>query len=163
VIGRTRQARRGAAIALAGTALLTGAVVLGWNAGEPTAARETGAAAASWALPQQQRSDTEADAGVLRARRPWGGNGAFRDTEGLAPPPAVVPWKLVGTVARDDGRFALIQVGPQQGGKLEYRGIGDRLPDSSIVIQIEPDSITTREGADLAAAPIVHRLFQKKS
>ena len=164
MIGRLRlSGRRAGLIRLAGAVLLLAAIVLGWRAGHLRAPGDIGVVPAPWALPQRQSSDAEADAAILRARRPWGGSAAFSDPEVVRPAPAAPSWRLVGTVERDDGRFALIEIGTQPGARLEYRGIGEQLPDSSVVMQIDPDSITTQGGAGLPAGPIVYRLFQKKT
>src|SRR5207302_1777608 len=81
-------------------------------------------------------ADTARDAAILRARRPWGGQVSFRDIDAAPPPPPAQPWTLVGTIVRDDRRFALIQIGPRGTGKLEYMGVGDKLPDGSRVEEI---------------------------
>jgi hypothetical protein len=164
MIGRmSPRRRRGTVLPAAGILIVASAVMLGWRDTQPIAPRDAAIPAAQWALPSPRHDDAEADAAVLRARRPWGGSTAFHDTEAPAAPPVAATWRLVGTIARDDRRLALVEVGPQPESKLEYRGIGDRLPDSSVVMQIEPDSITTQGGEGLPAGPIVHRLFEKKS
>jgi hypothetical protein len=160
---RMPQGRRAAVLGTAGAVVMGAAILLGWNAARPPTALSSAVPPDPWALPRDQRSDTAANVAILRARRPWGGTAAFRDIDGAPPVQAALPWRLVGTVVRDNVRFALIEIGPQPRGQLKYFGIGDRLPDSSIVVQIEADSITVQGRAGSPAESTIYRLFHKNS
>lgn len=112
-----------------------------------------------WSLPQAGSRDIERDLAVLTARRPWGGGEAFADIEN--PAPVSAPWRLVGVVQRANQRFALILIGSGPGAKLEYRAVGDVLPDGNVLVQIGDDSATSGNDKSLTAGPRVHRLFEK--
>jgi hypothetical protein len=154
--------RRAVQVACAAALLLTASVVLGWRAGRETTAAAASAAPTQWTLPGDGADNPERDAAILRARRPWGGGNAFHDIDSGPVIPTVQPWTLVGTIVRDDRRYALIRVGPPSS-KIEYRGIGEKLPDGSTVDAIDADGITTAGGSGRGAKPIVYRLFTKKS
>ena len=143
--------------------LLAGAVSLGWRAGEAPSSNAAAPATAPWALPQVRTQDPARDVATLTARRPWGGDTAFRDTESAPPAysPDAVPWQLAGIIERGGERFALILVGPGPAAKLEYRTIGDSLPDGSVLVQIGADSATSDGGKSAAADRRVYRLFEK--
>lgn len=148
----------------AGVAVLAVAVVLGWRSGQATDRVSAPAKPAAWELPQTVAENPERDAATLRTRHPWGGRASFHDIDAAPVMPAQIrqPWTLVGTVMRDAGRYALIRIGPQTG-KIEYRGIGEKLPDGSTVDKIDADGITTAGGQGRGAQPTLYRLFDKKS
>jgi hypothetical protein len=135
-------------------------VVLGWRAGRPGPAPQAAVDKTPWAVPAPAAADPARDAAILRARWPWGGTVAFRDIDAGPPAAPSQPWALVGTIARDAERFALIRVGPGPAGRIEYRGVGDKMPDGSRLDEIAGDSVTTQAGGN--AAPVVHRLFDKR-
>ena len=157
---RRRLVQLGAGFAV----LFAVAVGLGWRAGEAPTATGALAAPAPWALPEVTASDPGRDVAILTARHPWGGGAAFRDIESTpppAPPPAVIPWQLAGVIERGGERFALILLGRGPSAKLEYRAIGDSLPDGSVLVQIDADSATSDGGQSAAAERRVYRLFEK--
>jgi hypothetical protein len=155
---RARRVQFGAAFA----ALLAAAIILGWHAGAPPTAIAAAEAPAPWALPLVTPRDPAADAVILRARHPWGGRDAFRDPEvPPPPPPAATPWQLAGVIERGDQRLAFVLVGKGAAAKLEYRAVGDSLPDGSVLVQIDADSATSEGGKSAAAERRVYRLFDK--
>jgi hypothetical protein len=152
--------RRGPLLGVVGAALFLAAGILGWSARGSLVSHDNAPAADAWALPKQQSTDPEADAAILRARRPWGGSAAFHDTEAPLPvAPAASPWRFVGTVVRDNESFALIEIGKE----LKYLGTGDALPDNGIVMHIEQDSIVVQGPPGSPAGSITYRLFHKNS
>src|SRR5712692_7567532 len=129
--------RRHVQLCAAFAALVAGAVVLGWRAGETPTATAAAGAPAPWALPQVSVRDPARDVAILTARHPWGGGAAFRDIDSArAPSLATMPWHLAGVIERGDERLALILVGQGPAAKLEYRAKGDLLPDGSVLVQI---------------------------
>lgn len=146
-----------------GLGLMLTAIVQGWNARGFLASHSSPPAPDAWQLPKNHSADPEADAAILRARRPWGGSAAFRDIEAspaaAAGAPADQPWRFVGTVVRDNEAFALIEVGKE----LKYLRAGDLLPDNSTVVQIEQDTVVIRGAASAPAGLITYRLFHKNS
>jgi hypothetical protein len=136
-----------------------GALVLGWRAGEMPQSGPAGEAPMDWSLPPAGARDIEHDLSVLTARRPWGGGDAFADIEN--PAPVSAPWRLVGVVQRANQRFALILIGSGPGAKLEYRAVGDSLPDGNVLVQIGDDSATSGNDKSSPASQRVHRLFEK--
>jgi hypothetical protein len=144
--------------AAAGIAFL-GAVALGWRAGDVVPVEAAATEPTPWVLPQPHSEDTEQDASILTTRRPWGGGAAFRDPE---QGPAPASWRLAGIVEREGRRFALIIVGQQPTGVLEYHTVGDRLPDGSVLVQIDPDSATSEGPQNSGVARRVQRLFEKR-
>jgi hypothetical protein len=154
--------RRGPLLGVIGAALFVTAGILGWSARGSLVSHDKAPTADAWALPKRPNTDTEADAAILRARRPWGGSAAFRDAEAVpAAPvaPASSPWRFVGTVVRDNESFALIEIGKE----LKYLGTGDALPDNGIVMRIEQDSIVVQGPPGSPAGAITYRLFHKNS
>jgi hypothetical protein len=98
----------------------------------------------------------------LSARHPWGGGAAFQSIDSPRPlPPATRPWRLVGVVERGEERLALVLVGQGPEVKLEYRAVGDSLPDGSVLVQIGTDSATSEGGQSATPERRVHRLFDK--
>jgi len=144
-----------------GAAVFLASVALGWNDRGSLPARAAPVATDPWVLPKAKHADAEADAAILRTRRPWGGNTAFRDTDGAplatAASAASAQWRFVGTVMRDNENFALIEVA----GQLKYVAAGNALPDNSTVTQIEQDSIVVQRPAGSSADSATYRLFHK--
>ena len=68
----------------------------------------------------------------------------------------------MGTIVRDGQRFALIQLGPQKTGKIEYLAVGDNMPDGSKLDEVTNDSIATAQSVSGDAQRTVYRLFDKK-
>jgi hypothetical protein len=160
MIGQALWRKPSAALWAAGAAaVLVGATVLGWRSGQASDLARAAAAPSAWELPQTVAENPERDAAVLRTRHPWGGRASFHDIDAA---PVAQPWTLVGTVLRDEGRYALIRVGPPTG-KIEYRSIGEKLPDGSTVDKIDADGITTAGGPGRGGRPTLYRLFDKKS
>ncbi len=153
--------RRPVQLAAAFAALLAAAAVLGWHAGAAPSSAAAAAAPARWALPPVNARDPAHDAAILTARHPWGGGAAFRDIDTPAPASAAMPWHLAGIVERGDERLALVLVGNGPTAKLEYRAVGDSLPDGSVLVQIGADSATSEGGQSAAAVQRVYRLFDK--
>jgi hypothetical protein len=146
----------------AGAAVFLAAVALGWSDHGSLAARAAPAATDPWALPKTHQADAEADAAILRTRRPWGGAASFRDSETPAAAQSATanaPWRFVGTVMRGNENFALIEVA----GQLKYIAAGAALPDNGTVTQIEQDSIVVQRPAGSSAGPTTYRLFHKNS
>ena len=153
--------RRPVQLAAAFAALLAAAAVLGWHAGAAPSSAAAAAAPARWALPPVNPRDPAHDAAILTARHPWGGGAAFRDIDTPVPASAAMPWHLAGIVERGDERLALVLVGNGPTAKLEYRAVGDSLPDGSVLVQIGADSATSEGGQSAAAERRVYRLFDK--
>src|SRR5207237_793916 len=86
------------------------------------------------------------------------GDRACRDTATLPRVPVVISWRCVGIFLRDNSPFALILFGPPGATKLEYRTIGEALPDGSTLVQIDTDSVTAQNGPGLPAGSVVRRL-----
>jgi hypothetical protein len=141
--------------------LLVGAILAGWHAGDAPAEEAARLAPAAWALPSPNLRDTEQDVAIINSRQPWGGRAAFRDPELPPPPPGNAVWRLAGIVERGGERLVLIMVGPEAGATLEYRSVGESLPDGSVLVQIDPDSATSQRGQSVTAERSVHRLFEK--
>jgi hypothetical protein len=144
--------------ALAGSAMAI-AALLGWHAGDLSTVAMPSEAPVSWSLPPPQVADIDRDLAILAARKPWGGSKSFSDLE--TPPPLVAAWRLVGIVQRGDQRYALIRVGPGPNAKVEYRGVGDTLPDGGRLVQIDTDSATSSSDNPSPTDRRVHRLFEK--
>lgn len=156
ILGR----RRLILLCLGFVALLAAAATLGWQngaiAGKPAAPPRP----IAWSLPQSAARDPAGDLAMLEARHPWGGRAAFRDID-AGPPPAQAPWHLAGIVERGDERLAMIFVGIGPAAKLEYRSLGENLPDGSVLVQIGADSATSERGKSSVAERRVYRLFEK--
>jgi hypothetical protein len=142
---------------------------LGWQAGETAVPASSRLASAKWALPTVVPEDPAKDVAALTARHPWssqfgatdGANGA--NGPGAAPgTPAPVPWRLAGIVERPDGRFVLIANGQPGAIKFEYRGVGDKLPDGSTLVEITSDNAVTEAGG-APGEQRVYWLFRRKS
>jgi hypothetical protein len=152
--------RRLMQLSIACSALLVVAILAGWHAGDAPADEAARLAPAAWTLPSPNVRDPEQDVATINSRQPWGGRAAFRDPE-LAPPPGNAVWRLAGIVERGGERLVLIMVGPGAGAMLEYRSVGESLPDGSVLVRIDPDSATSQRGQSVTAERSVHRLFEK--
>jgi hypothetical protein len=145
------------------------AAFLGWQAGEVTPPAVQSAAPTGWTLPPQPTEDPQKDLTMLTARRPWTNPlAAARLAAGGTQPGAAQnsnatpAWRLAGLVQRPDVDFALILIGPPGAEKLEYRGIGEALPDGSILVQITSEPAVT-ETAGSSGKQQVYWLFRGKS
>lgn len=141
-------------------ALACAAAGAGWRTGAIAAKPNPPPHRLAWELPKPSVRDTDADLRVLGTRRPWTG-GALLRTITAAPVAPALPWRLVGIAERDNEPMALILVGMGPSAGLEYRGVGDRLPDGSVLVQIGADSATSEQGPSSAAQRRVYRLFEK--
>jgi hypothetical protein len=150
-------------LGLATGALAACAMILGWHAGKIPAPRAAPAPPTAWELQRPASSDTAGDLAVLRSRKPWGGGTAFVDPE-IAPAPMqnAEPWRLAGVIERDREALALILIGSGPTARLEYRAVGDRLPDGSVFVRIDADSATSQEGQPPAVVQHVYHLFENK-
>ena len=153
--------RRPAQLAAAFAALFAAAVVIGWRAGAPPGSAAAAATPAPWTLPPVNERDPARDVAILAARHPWGGGAAFHDVDAPPPAPLAMSWHLAGIVQRGDERLALVLVGQGPAVTLEYRAVGDSLPDGSVLVQIGADSATSEGGQSAAAERRVYRLFDK--
>jgi hypothetical protein len=164
VIGSSLFHGRPLQLGLVAGALVACAMILGWRAGKIPVPRATPVPPTVWELPRLMPSDTAGDLAVLMARKPWGGNAAFVDPE-RGPQPQIQntePWRLAGIVERDREPLAMILIGSGPTARLEYRAIGDRLPDGSVFVQIDADSATSQGGQPPAVVQRVYRLFENK-
>jgi hypothetical protein len=156
------QQRRVVVLGLGASLMVAIAVVIGWRNGSAVGVNAAQIPATAWELPHPKLADAEQEADTLRRLRPWGGQTAFNGSE--APTPlraAAVAWRLVGTVERTTERYALISVAGQPNGHLEYRTVGELMPDGGKLLKIDVDSVTVR-GADANSEGVVYRLFDKK-
>jgi hypothetical protein len=128
------------------------ALFLGWGSGYTPPPPLTRAAPEQWKLNPPAPPDAAKDLAALKARHPWsadmpgaasaaGGAGGADGPGAPADPKAV--WRLAGVIERGDERFALIAIGVEPSVTLEYKKIGDALPDGSVLVQITPNSATT--------------------
>jgi hypothetical protein len=155
---------RPAQLGLATGALAACAMIFGWHAGKIPVPRATPAPPTAWEFPRPTTSDTASDLAILRLRKPWGGGTAFVDPE-IAPAPQIQnaePWRLAGIIERDHQALALILIGSGSTARLEYRAVGDRLPDGSVFVGIDADSATSQEGQPPTVVQHVYRLFENK-
>jgi hypothetical protein len=160
---------------LSGVAALVSAF-LGWQAGQISVSAGAPPAPTPWELPSRPTEDTARDLAILNARHPWtnpllaagagaglpgaaGGAGAA-GAGASNPKPAV--WRLAGIVQRPGEDFALIVVGEPGAAKLEYRRVGDSLPDGSTLVQITADNAVTKS-AGSTGEQRVYWLFRGKS
>jgi hypothetical protein len=151
-------------LGIATGALAASAAILGWHAGKIPVPRTASAPPTVWELPRAAVSDTADDLAILRSRKPWGGGTAFVDPE-IASTPQIQnaePWRLAGIIERDREAMALILIGSGPTARLEYRAVGERLPDGSVFVQIDADSATSQEGQPPAVVQHVYRLFDNK-
>jgi hypothetical protein len=129
------------------------ALFLGWGSGYTPPPPLTRAAPEQWKLNPPAPPDAAKDLATLKARHPWsadlpgaaaggaGGTGGAGGPGAPADPQAV--WRLAGVIERGDERFALIAIGVEPSVTLEYKKIGDALPDGTVLVQITPNSATT--------------------
>jgi hypothetical protein len=150
------------------------AVFLGWQTGQISVPAIPPPAAIAWVLPSRQIEDSARDLAILSTRRPW--TDAFLAARSAAPgaagarqPGAAQPsgakpavWRLAGIGQRPGEKFALIAIGEGGAVKLEYRRIGDLLPDGSTLVQITPDNAVA-EPAGTSGEQRVYWLFRRKS
>jgi hypothetical protein len=129
---------------------VAGAAGLGWSAGETPLPPPSAIPKETWELREIKPEDTAKLVAVLAGRHPWAGfidsarrPDQRRTARNPAPKPAT-PWRLAGIVQRGDESFALIATGQAAQTKIEYRRVGDSLPDGSILVQILPDSAKTQ-------------------
>lgn len=156
------QRRQVVVVGLGASLMLTVSVVFGWRDGSAAGANAAPVPATAWELPHPNVTDPEQEADTLRRLRPWGGQAAFNGSEAPAPvQPAAAAWRLVGTVERATERYALISVAGQPNGRIEYRAVGDLMPDGAKLLKIDADSVTVR-GPDASSKGVVYRLFEKK-
>lgn len=162
--GRETNWRRLAAL---GTAAVAIAVFLGWQAGSMTVDPISLPPPGRWSMPAHPAENLARDRAILDARRPWGDPYASQSgggPNGLAtsarPGSAqALQWRLAGVVERPSGNFALIAKGPPRAEHLEYRAVGDKMPDGSTLVAITAESATV-EGAGAEAERRVLRLFR---
>lgn len=156
------QRRRMVIIGLGASLMFAVAVVFGWRNGSAVGANVPVIPATAWELPHPKVVDAEQQADTLRRLKPWGGSVAFNGSEAPTPVrPAAAAWRLVGTVERATERYALISVAGEPSGHVEYRTIGDLMPDGGKLLKINADSVTVR-GTDANSEGVVYRLFDKK-
>lgn len=151
--GRTR-------LALLAAIAIVAAMFLGWQRGEMLVPPAAAPVAERWTLPAATEEDANKEMSFLSERHPWGGG---RDKPGETPvgPDKInrTTWRLAGIVERTEGRFALVAIGPPGTANLEYRALGDQLPDGSRLVEITPDSATS-EGVEPGAARHTFQLFR---
>lgn len=152
---------------LSGVAAVVSAF-LGWQAGQISVPARPPSPPTPWELPAQPAADPTKDLAILTARRPWtnaflaaGANAAQGAAAGASGSPAV-EWRLAGIVERPGENLALIVIGQAGAAQLEYRRIGDALPDGSTLVQITPDTAVTKP-AGSSGEQRVYWLFRGKS
>jgi hypothetical protein len=143
--------------------VLTGAAVavaaaLGWQAGAMTRTARP-EPPAIWSLPSPRATDIDGALAILAARKPWGGSNSFTESEG--PVALSAAWRLVGIVQRAEQRYALVLIGSGPAARLEYRAVGETLPDGSKLVQIDVDSVTSSSASPPPTGRRVLRLFEK--
>jgi hypothetical protein len=150
-------------LAVAAGTIVSGAVLLGWRAGNTPVPPLPPRAATPWSLPRLDADDPAKDLAVLTARHPWTSGGPGRRALGpAAAPPPPINWRLAGIITRNDVTFALIAIGrPGTPSKLEYRRVGDALPDGSILVGINSDNAVS-EDKGKAKKQRVFRLFGRE-
>lgn len=156
--------RRLAIRPLAGAAGLALAVGLGWLDAPATAPPAYAPPAEAWSLPTLAQSQSGRGLAEVTALRPWSA-----DRRPAAPPnpsptagPAPEGWRLAGIVLRGEERFVLITGGSVNSQDVEYKRVGDTLPDGSIILQISQDSVITEGGASSPGGRTTHRLFDSR-
>jgi hypothetical protein len=163
VIGRSDFGRpRLVVLGIPALLIVAAAMVFGWRAGAADEAVTAPVDATAWDLPRPKVSDTAREVAILRQRRPWGGQASFSDSETPnTGPVSTAAWRLVGTVERGTQWFALISVGEQRAEHLEYRAVGDPLPNGGNVVKVDADSVTVG-GWSAGSEDVTYRLFGKK-
>lgn len=138
-------------------AAATLSLAFGWQMGQETQQSALAPAAEAWSLPQPQETAPGQDMAEITTKRPWAaegraaGMGAIRPDAGSG----ATGWRLAGTVQRGDQQFALIA----RGTALEYKRVGDSLPDGSIILQINQDGVITDGGSSSPDKKTRHTLF----
>lgn len=139
------------------------AVVLGWSAGDIIVPQPPPPPPTRWSLPRMRPADPARDLAVVTAGRPWNrseaaGTGAQLQTPVISTPPS---WRLAGIAKRSTESVALIAKGSAPTAQIDYMRVDDRLPDSSVIIALTPDSITTKGGKQ-PSTRTMYRLFGAK-
>jgi hypothetical protein len=161
--------------------LVAVAVGVGWRAGKTEVPPLPPLPKDSWSLPKADAEDTAKDLAVMKGKHPWTGfldmtkrvtlnkRSATQTPARTAPRPAParpqVPWRLAGVIQRGDESLVLIATGKEPKTILEYKKVGDSLPDGSILVQIMSDSAKTQAPASESSTsedPKIYRLFDKK-
>jgi hypothetical protein len=139
------------------------AVVLGWNAGDIIVPQPPPLPPTRWSLPRLRPADPARDLAVITAGRPW--NRSDAAGTGAQPQMPVIPtllsWRLAGIAKRSTESVALVAKGSAPTAQIDYLRVGDRLPDSSVIVALSPDSITT-EGSKQPSTRTTDRLFGAK-
>jgi hypothetical protein len=143
--------------------ILACAVVLGWSAGDIIVPQPPLPPPTRWSLPRLRPADPARDLAVITAGRPWNrsdatGAGTQPQTPAIPTPPS---WRLAGIAKRSTKSVALIAKGSAPTAQIDYLRVGDRLPDSSVIVALSPDSITTKGGKQPSTRTI-YRLFGAK-
>jgi hypothetical protein len=141
------------------------AVILGWSDGDIIVPPQRPPPPIRWSLPRPRTEDTTKNLAAVLAGRPWnrgsltGAGAQTAPTQAAAAPPS---WRLAGVAKRSGESFALIASGATPTAKIDYLRIGDRLPDSSIIVALTADSVTTKGGKQSPTRAHVYRLFDAK-
>ncbi|MBV8121837.1 MAG: hypothetical protein JO081_18075 [Alphaproteobacteria bacterium] len=140
------------------------AVILGWSAGDVIVPPPSSRPPSAWALPRPRTEDPARDFAAVMAGRPWNrgsplGGGSQSRAPAVAAPAS---WRLAGIAQRGGEGFALIASGAAPSAKIDYARVGDRLPDSSVIVALTSDSITTKGGKESSASAHIYRLFGAK-
>jgi hypothetical protein len=154
---------------LSGVAAVVSAF-LGWQAGQISVPAGPPPAATPWVLPPRPTEDPARDLAILTARGPWtnafllarsAGIGSEQPEAARASNSKPPVWRLAGIVQRPGENFALIVIGQPDAAKLEYRRVGDSLPDGSTLVQITSDNAVA-EPAGSSGEQRVYWLFRGK-
>jgi hypothetical protein len=152
---------------LSGIAAIVSAF-LGWQSGQILVPAGPPLAPTPWELPPRSTEDPTRDLAILTARRPWtnafleaGAGPAQAEPTGAASSRAAA-WRLAGIVQRLGENLALIAIGQPDAAKLEYRRVGDSLPDGSTLVQITSDNLVTKSLGP-SGEQRVYWLFRGKS
>ena len=144
----------------------------GWQAGQPVVPPTPLPAPTPWELPRQKSEDSARDLRILTTRLPWDG-GPLKAVAAISAPgrpgargtPASSKpsneWRLAGIVQRSDENFVILAIGPPNALKFEYRQVGNKLPDGSVLIEITADRAVTRRGTSLTERQ-TYSLFHRK-
>jgi hypothetical protein len=141
------------------------AVILGWSAGDVIVPPQRSPPPIRWSLPRPRTEDTTRNLAAVIAGRPWNRGYPIGAGAQTGPAPAAAPppnWRLAGVAKRSGESFALIASDATPTAKIDYLRVGDRLPDSSVIVALTPDSVTTKGGKQSATRAHVYRLFSAK-
>ena len=135
--------------AAAAAALLVATIVVGWlQTGIAQDGDRIVAARESWSEPSTQSKDPGAVLARLAQHPLW--RIEPRQNAGVAAPslPPATKWHLAGVIADRDHPSAVIFVERQgaPGEGLQYRQVGDQLPDGARLVAISVTSITVESG-----------------